>query len=83
MLNQLQVVRALTAATLCLMSFGVAATSWETAVALPMRVEHDTNPNLDSQDSKAVTRTILTPDYRLTVCFWYACRALIRPVCPP
>ena len=66
MLNQLQVVRALTAATLCLMSFGVAATSWETAVALPMRVEHDTNPNLDSQDSKAVTRTILTPDYRLT-----------------
>ena len=66
MLNSSQVVRALTAATLSLLSFGVAATSWEAAVALPMRVEHDTNPNLDSQDSKAVTRTIVTPDYQLT-----------------
>lgn len=41
------------------------ASNWQTAVALPMTVEHDSNPRLDTSGVKAVTRTIIAPDYNL------------------
>lgn len=44
------------------------AASWQAAVALPMTVEHDSNPRLDA-DNKGVTRTTLVPDYNLTGTF--------------
>ena len=41
------------------------AGTWQSAVALPMTVEHDSNPLLLTTDEKAVTRTIIAPDYTL------------------
>ena len=45
------------------------AASWQAAVALPMTVEHDTNPRLDADSSEGVTRTTIAPDYNLTGTF--------------
>lgn len=56
--------------TLALLPSGmVYADSWQAAVALPMTVEYDTNPRLDSDAKKAVTRTIIAPDYNLVGAF--------------
>ena len=63
--SPLRVAGAVTAAILCLPYTAASAVGWETAVAVPMTVEHDTNPQLDSQNKKAVTRTIVAPDYNL------------------
>lgn len=53
-------------AVLVLLPAGVAhAASWQAAVALPMTVEHDSNPRLDADAKQAVTRTIIAPDYSL------------------
>ena len=41
------------------------AGTWQSEVALPMTVEHDSNPLLLTSDEKAVTRTIIAPDYTL------------------
>ncbi|QJC79175.1 hypothetical protein HGP31_12940 [Pseudomonas umsongensis] len=41
------------------------AGAWQSAVALPMTVEHDSNPLLLTSDEKAITRTIIAPDYTL------------------
>lgn len=41
------------------------AGTWQSAVALPMTVEHDSNPLLLTTNEKAVTRTIIAPDYTL------------------
>mgnify|MGYP006157116235 CR=1 FL=1 len=63
--SPLRVAGAVTAAILCLPCTAVSAVGWETAVAVPMTVEHDTNPQLDSLNKRAVTRTIVAPDYNL------------------
>ena len=42
------------------------AASWQAAVALPMTVEHDSNPRLDADSDEGVTRTTIAPDYNLT-----------------
>lgn len=53
-------------AILTLPHSGVAyAATWQSAVALPMTVEHDTNPLLNPGNQKAVTRTIIAPDVTL------------------
>lgn len=41
------------------------AASWQAAVALPTTVEYDSNPLLATGSKKAVTRTIIAPDYSL------------------
>jgi hypothetical protein len=41
------------------------AASWQTAVTLPTTVEYDSNPLLGTGSKKAVTRTIIAPDYSL------------------
>lgn len=41
------------------------AGTWQTAIALPATVEYDTNPLLDTDNEKGVTRTIIAPDYSL------------------
>ncbi|SEQ99658.1 hypothetical protein SAMN05216600_11322 [Pseudomonas cuatrocienegasensis] len=57
-------------ASLVLLSSGVVhAASWQTTVALPMTTEHDTNPRLDAEDEKGVTRTTIAPDYTLIGAF--------------
>ncbi len=38
------------------------AATWQSAIALPTTVEHDSNPLLVGNNEKAVTRTIITPD---------------------
>lgn len=58
----------MTAALAVLLPGGTHAGSWQAAVALPMTVEHDTNPRLDA-DAEGVTRTILVPDYNLVGTF--------------
>jgi hypothetical protein len=60
----------MTAALVLLLPVGIHAASWQAAVALPMTVEHDTNPRLDADaDAEGVTRTILAPDYNLVGTF--------------
>lgn len=57
-------------ASLVLLSSGVAhAASWQATVALPMTTEHDSNPRLDAEDEKGVTRTTIAPDYTLIGAF--------------
>ena len=41
------------------------AASWQGSLSMPATVEHDSNPRLEADQSEAVTRTTLTPDYRL------------------
>jgi hypothetical protein len=41
------------------------AANWQSAVALPTTVEYDSNPLLSTSSKKAVTRTIIAPDYSL------------------
>ncbi len=65
MLKSLRMICVLAAILLCLPFTDVSAASWDAAVVLPMTVEHDTNPLLDKQNKKAVTRTIVAPDYTL------------------
>lgn len=65
MLSQLRTVGVVAAAFFWLPFTTASAVGWEAAVALPMTVEHDTNPQLDSQNKSAVTRTIVAPDYNL------------------
>lgn len=50
-------------------SGAVYAASWQKAIALPMTVEYDSNPRLDTDNQKAVTRTIIAPDYSLVGAF--------------
>ncbi|WP_166359482.1 hypothetical protein [Pseudomonas akapageensis] len=41
------------------------AATWQSAIALPMTVEYDSNPLLLTENEKGVTRTIIAPDYSL------------------
>lgn len=59
----------MTAVLVLLPSGMVYAASWQAAVALPVTVEHDSNPRLDGDVEKAVTRTIIAPDYNLVGAF--------------
>ena len=65
----LRAARVATAALLLLPSGVTHAASWHAAVALPMTVEHDTNPRLDADADEGVTRTTLVPDYNLVGTF--------------
>ena len=57
-------------AILVLLPFSVVhAASWQKAITLPMTVEYDSNPRLDTDNQKAVTRTIIAPDYSLVGAF--------------
>lgn len=47
----------------------VHAAIWHSSVAVPTTVEHDSNPLLLTSDEKAVTRTIIAPDFGLVGTF--------------
>lgn len=58
-----------TAVLLCLPSATAYAGSWQAAASAPMTVEYDSNPLLAADSNKAVTRSVIAPDYSLVGTF--------------